>query len=746
METNVCLEMNKPLIQKLEDPTSLENNPEKPSNSDYRKGNINKPKNPLYFILGVVASAVLLVLSFSLIYTTSFSSLNISSVLNSNTPSNNHQDIHTQSKEKPIDVDTGDEYTFGKFLHLTDIHIDPNYREGTGVNNFCHFEPDNKNIETFKSEKKNQIKSANNTFTKPLYLKLYPAVKNRQGSALRFGTPYERCDTPELLLDAATSYISSEILQEIDFTVLTGDNCRHDNDEYFPMSNERIVEQQKLVFGKMRSVFDNKSPLNQNKKQIKVVFSIGNNDMYPHNKLSGKIGKTKSRDLYKLLYELLSGESISDNNAKETVNNNLDINVSTKVTRWIEKTQKEVFLKNGYYSTDIENTPFRIISLNTMYFYVENKKVGGCVSPNSSGLAHLGWLRHELKIAEKLGKKVIIIGHIHPQKGYYRKTCLKEYTRTISKFSHIIKSQMFGHVNKDAWVFLKAPKNKDISRFNKHHYLCSEKEWEKRVDRGEKWWLNEDLIDEDISETPEEYSNLKKINSSLKKNKIDSFIGDVLDQFQSIVDSKIDPSRLSVAMVSHSIIPRFQPGFKVIKYAKSTIQSQKTPEIGVLASIKSAYRYFRKLVSNTFCPNSSYSHQISELRNDPVGTFIDYDVYWLNLTYAHESAQMGIKNKNEQKVMDGNDANKKYKKIHLKNRLNIKGITKSFQNEQNGGFEGDLPQFEFLYSASQAWGMKNLTSSEYLNLAKTILESKDRKKLFEQMATLGKDITKHFQI
>ncbi|OMJ19079.1 Endopolyphosphatase [Smittium culicis] len=456
--------------------------------------------------------------------------------------------------------------TTGSFLHITDFHYDKFYTAGSDPENYCHL---SKKSHTYSSTlSSNQNKEV----------------------ALEYGTPYSKCDSPDSLLKITSNYVINNILDMINFVVITGDNVRylksdtllHDRDPNIPLTKELVFEHHKHIFENFRKMFDSQLITNgKRNKNVDIVFSIGNNDIHPHNML--KSHKKKNKNIYyKFLNEMLKG------------------NTKLNQTSWIDKSQSKVFLKGGYYSRDIPNTNYKVISLNTMHFFLKNKYVGGCNSENSVGLAQLGWLRSQLKKAKKSQKSVIIIGHIMPHASNYRFSCLKEYTRTVSKFSGTIKAQLFGHVNSDLFYFVN-PYDEDlgivktIGYNGQQKYILETAGWELRSDSGQEWWLNDDLIDENLDETLDYHPNhilakriysnnstkiskvqnisirskkpiIERTKNAIRSNGSHDLLQDIFSSFEKIISPKTRTRMITVASASHSIIPRYLPGFKILSY------------------------------------------------------------------------------------------------------------------------------------------------------------------------------------
>ncbi|SAM04850.1 hypothetical protein [Absidia glauca] len=128
----------------------------------------------------------------------------------------------------------------GKFLHVTDIHLDPYYLTGSSPKHLCHKQ----------SEK---------------------AYKNTAG---RFGALGTKCDSPLSLVDASFQFMK-ESLQDIDFIIYTGDTARHDRDKVMKRTEPDILEGHKAVVDYFKNAFDIQT--------IKLIPTLGNNDGTEHN-------------------------------------------------------------------------------------------------------------------------------------------------------------------------------------------------------------------------------------------------------------------------------------------------------------------------------------------------------------------------------------------------------------------------------------------------------------------------------
>jgi endopolyphosphatase len=74
----------------------------------------------------------------------------------------------------------------------------------------------------------------------------------------------------------------SNVPQQIDFVIWTGDSARHDNDVKIPRTPTEIYALNEMLVSKMVSTFG-RSNATGPETNVPVVPTIGNNDIFPHN-------------------------------------------------------------------------------------------------------------------------------------------------------------------------------------------------------------------------------------------------------------------------------------------------------------------------------------------------------------------------------------------------------------------------------------------------------------------------------
>ncbi|KAI8391103.1 Metallo-dependent phosphatase-like protein [Radiomyces spectabilis] len=145
----------------------------------------------------------------------------------------------------------------GRFIQVTDFHLDPTYLEGSDPSELCHR----------KSSYAGTV-------------------------AGKFGVLGSKCDSPVVLVESAFQFMKKN-LSDVDFIMYTGDSARHDRDKSVqPRTADDELQDQRAIVNYFTKTFDF--------SRIKIFPTIGNNDVYDNNIVEWKdpqFGKVK--DLWK---------------------------------------------------------------------------------------------------------------------------------------------------------------------------------------------------------------------------------------------------------------------------------------------------------------------------------------------------------------------------------------------------------------------------------------------------------------
>ncbi len=108
-----------------------------------------------------------------------------------------------------------------KFLHITDIHLDPHYKIGSSLSSSCHYDSISDN------------------------------------GAGKYGSPGSGCDSPEALVNQTFEFLNG-IIDQLDFVIWTGDNARHDSDPTLPRGWDEIKTLNTELTLRFKKVFKGK--------------------------------------------------------------------------------------------------------------------------------------------------------------------------------------------------------------------------------------------------------------------------------------------------------------------------------------------------------------------------------------------------------------------------------------------------------------------------------------------------------
>ncbi|KAF8621618.1 hypothetical protein AX15_007637 [Amanita polypyramis BW_CC] len=160
-------------------------------------------------------------------------------------------------------------------------------------------------------------------------------------------------------------------------------------------------------------------------RDIPVVPSLGNNDIWPHNIMQP--GPNKITNAFSKIW-----------------------------ADFIPKHEQDVFRVGAYFSTEVFPNELAVISLNTMYFYDSNDAVHGCPynEPEDPGNMEFDWLETRLRNYRDRGMQVWLTGHVPPSPGNYYSECYVRYVDLALRYQDTILGHLFGHMNVDYFAFL----------------------------------------------------------------------------------------------------------------------------------------------------------------------------------------------------------------------------------------------------------------------------------------------------
>ncbi|KGB78065.1 endopolyphosphatase [Cryptococcus deuterogattii R265] len=308
----------------------------------------------------------------------------------------------------------------GRFLHITDIHPDPHYKAGSTFDSGCHRKPKkDKKVENraAKNERGNELVDDENLDT----------LKKTEDLAGKWGTAVSDCDCPMSLVNITFDWLKEEWANEIDFVVWTGDNARHDIDRRKPRTPKEIFDSNRMIVDRMLDTFGRDMP---------IVPSIGNNDIYPHNVLAA--GPNRITEEFLLIWK-----------------------------HFIPSEAGHVFERGAYFSVEVIPDRLAVISLNTLFWYDSNTLVDGCRDHSKDpGALEMDWLEVQLDNFRQRGMQVWLTGHVPPHMSHYYDNCYLRYGDLALRYQDTIVGHLFGHMNIDHFFFIDVDELEATSSFS----------------------------------------------------------------------------------------------------------------------------------------------------------------------------------------------------------------------------------------------------------------------------------------
>ncbi|KAI9095243.1 Metallo-dependent phosphatase-like protein [Phlyctochytrium arcticum] len=335
----------------------------------------------------------------------------------------------------------------GRFLHITDMHLDPFYEEGAPLSSSCH-------------------RTSSVAYNPQPVHKTPRRDPSGSTTAGHYGSPGSGCDSPLILVNETMRFVS-EVLNSgsgkhgkkgLDFILWTGDSARHDSDsritrtegeirglnalavEYFYRSFPIRTDESAKTFSPPMA--NRHRPHDNPRTSIPVIPNIGNNDIHPHNNLLyTPDAPNPTLDYYALLWQ-----------------------------HFIPADQSKAFRTTGNFYVDVKED-LRVASLNTMYLSDGNKWVTDCRSTSiqkkrpgrhddddqstpAAGDSAIDWLIHSVLIpARKDSKSVYVIGHVPPSPINYFPRCYTRFADVMVEYADVIRGQFYGHMNIDHFFF-----------------------------------------------------------------------------------------------------------------------------------------------------------------------------------------------------------------------------------------------------------------------------------------------------
>ncbi|CAI4384137.1 ALI_HP2_G0032830.mRNA.1.CDS.1 [Saccharomyces cerevisiae] len=421
------------------------------------------------------------------------------------------------------DVKTGKERKLhGRFLHITDIHPDPYYVEGSSIDAVCH---------TGKPSKKKDV-------------------------APKFGKAMSGCDSPVILMEETLRWVKENLRDKIDFVIWTGDNIRHDNDRKHPRTEAQIFDMNNIVADKMTELFSAGNEEDPRDFDVSVIPSLGNNDVFPHNMFA--LGPTlQTREYYRIW------------------------------KNFVPQQQQRTFDRSASFLTEVIPGKLAVLSINTLYLFKANPLVDNCNSKKEPGYQLLLWFGYVLEELRSRGMKVWLSGHVPPIAKNFDQSCYDKFTLWTHEYRDIIIGGLYGHMNIDHFI----PTDGKKARKS----LLKAMEQSTRVQQGEDSNEEEEetelnrILDHAMAAKEVFLMGAKPSNKEAYMNTVrDTYYRKVWNKLERVDEKNVENEkkkkekkdkekkkpitrkelieRYSIVNIGGSVIPTFNPSFRIWEY------------------------------------------------------------------------------------------------------------------------------------------------------------------------------------
>ncbi|CUM64181.1 uncharacterized protein PRCAT00001775001 [Priceomyces carsonii] len=497
-----------------------------------------------------------------------------------------------------------------------------------------------------------------------------------KGDAGKYGDAILGCDSPMSLMNATIEWIKENLQDKIDFIIWTGDNVRHDNDRKYPRTEESIFQMNELLSDIMFETFKNHDPANPKNMKIDLIPSLGNNDVYPHNMFAP--GPTlQTREMFRIWKD------------------------------YIPPSQLHVFNRGAYFFQEVIPDQLAILSINTLYLYQSNPLADNCDKKKQPGYKLFEWLGYVLKEMRVRKMKVWLTGHVPPNEKNYDVSCLRKYIAWTHEYRDVIVGGLYGHMNLDHFIPLDSvAAYKSIRR-----------------DLGPEVALDDLFENEEMMSIMDDTEPLKgtefgseiSIKAGIPYNKVRYMDGLREDLYAAVKGRKKSgkmSERYSIAHVSASVVPTFNPGLRVWEYNTTDLDSLLNKEHRLSDSWESFFVGLEKLME----------------------TFDKYDIEEENI---QGKKKLNAKKKKKDKALPP--------KMPSNLPLGPAYSPQTFTPLRYVQYYADLEsinnnkkkfKYELEYSTDKEYGLKDLTTDLWIQLARKLGKPvKNKKKSKSQIGT-----------
>lgn len=341
-------------------------------------------------------------------------------------------------------------------------------------------------------------------------------------------------------------------------------------------------------------------------------------------------------------------------------------------SEFIPESQYHTFQHGGYYVSEVVPGKIAVVALNTLYFFNQNAAVDGCKTDDEPGTDQMDWLEVELESLRKRKMTAYLTGHVPPARKSYSITCFARYTDIALRFQDVIVGHLYGHANIDHFFLLsQASLNPEIMEEEEEEAGVAKKESQVSLRTQRRYEQDDD---------DDEYDPFHAMG-------LNSYLLELWDQYEDIpTHAKL--TDFAIVLVGPSVVPTYNPTLRVFSY-QLAIEKGKPLTIPRIAPMdEEKLDEDNEEVEDTMGKKKKKKKNKKPKRpvNPPAAppiTFgfpLNYTQYWMNLTEAN--------------------------------------------------IEQKQPEYKVEYTSHEAYGMKDLSVTHFLNLARQIMKDTKLKETY----------------
>ncbi|KAF9384379.1 Endopolyphosphatase [Podila verticillata] len=342
-------------------------------------------------------------------------------------------------------------------------------------------------------------------------------------------------------------------------------------------------------------------------------------------------------------------------------------------SEFIPESQYHTFQHGGYYISEVVPGKIAVVALNTLYFFNQNAAVDGCKKEDEPGTDQMDWLEVELDSLRKRQMTAYLTGHVPPARKSYSITCFARYTDIALRFQDVIVGHLYGHANIDHFFLLsQASLTPEIMEEEEEEAGVAKKESQVSLRTQRRYEQDDD----------DEYDPFHAMG-------LNSYLVELWDQYGDI-PSHAKLSDYAIVLVGPSVVPTYNPTLRVFSY-QLAIEKGTPPTIPRIAPMdEEKLDEDDEEVEDTTGKKKKKKKKKPKKPKKPsnppaalpitFGFPLNYTQYWMNLTEAN--------------------------------------------------IEQKRPEYKIEYTSNEAYGLKDLSVTHFLNLARQITKDTQLKEIY----------------